>query len=572
MSVNLDSVTFRNFLSYSNTPTTYNFEEGITRLSGRNGNGKSVLVDVIYYALFGKPYRKINLPKLVNSINKKGLLVELIFHTQNNKFKVERGIKPNIFKIFKNGVLVDIDSSYKDYQQYLEEDILQFSEDIFQQIGVKSLTRYDSFLTLPKGKKRQIIESIFGLTVLTEMKDLNKEDIDVIETNIYNFKKEISKYEMLKEQELRNLEKLKQLKSKILEKTKKERQEKLKKINDIKIELKRLKKGIDIIEKNKKILVGINDEINNNSNLNKKINKELKPIKKALEEYLGHCLFMSERCSGCPDLQSIIQDKDNEELKQKEIGLNKKIEELKQKEIELNEKYSSIEKLTLNEPVIKLKLNTKIKEIKGLEKDLEESDTEDIIIDEVKLNQYVKKIKEINSKITNSFEKMEYLNVIHQILDDTGIKSHIIKRYLPLLNKLMNTFLVRFGIDLEMSFTSDLDIEILTKFKESYAYESFSEGEKRRINLALTFTFLEFCKLKYSTSSLNVLILDEFSTGLDPEGENVLYEVLKDMVGKEQKEIITISHSTMIDPEKIKRLFLAERNRGFSTLTLSEEI
>lgn len=572
MSVSLDSITFRNFLSYPNKPTRFNFKEGITRISGINGQGKSAVVDATYYALFGKPYRKINLPKLINSINRKDLWVELKFQIKENKFRIERGIKPNIFKIFKNDVLIDIDSSYKDYQEYLEEDILHFSEDIFQQIGIKSLTRYDSFLTLPKGKKRQIIESIFGLSILTGMKELNKDDIDNLETDIYNFKKELGKYEMLKDQELRNIEQLKQLKNQIDEKSKKEKRDKSDKIEELEKEIIALNKGIKIIERNKKILEDIQTKLKYNEVAFGEVEKELKPLENKLKKYLEHCMFMEERCSGCPELQGIINDKDNQKLKDKEIQLNEYWDELLIEKRELEESHRKTSLLTINEKIIRHKIQTKRKDVSIIKRELDSSSSNNIKIDETNLKKYINKIKQINDGTVQIYSELEYLNTIHQLLDDSGIKSHIIKRYLPLLNKLMNTFLIKFGIDLEMSFNPDLEIEILTKFKENYAYESFSEGEKRRINLALTFTFLEFCKLKYSTSSLNVLFLDEFSTGLDAEGENVLYEVLQTMVEKEQKDIITISHSMMIDPEKVTRLFVAEKTRGYSSLVLSDKL
>ena len=156
-------------------------------------------------------------------------------------------------------------------------------------------------------------------------------------------------------------------------------------------------------------------------------------------------------------------------------------------------------------------------------------------------------------------------------MKDDGIKSYIIKKYLPLINKILNLYLQKFSINLELELTSDFEIDIKTKFKENFTYYNFSAGEQKRIDTALLFTFLDFCKLKHSKSKTNVLIIDEFASGLDPEGENVLYEILKDLSQDSNMEIITISHSQAIDPDKIDRILEAVVDRGFSQLVEHEE-
>jgi hypothetical protein len=163
------------------------------------------------------------------------------------------------------------------------------------------------------------------------------------------------------------------------------------------------------------------------------------------------------------------------------------------------------------------------------------------------------------------------LNVIYGLLQDDGIKSHIIKKYLPLLNKLLNTYLQKFGLDLELEFTYNFDVIIKNNFKSNLTYDNFSQGEKKRVDASVMFCFLEFCKLKYNTAKVNILIFDEFTVGLDPEGESTFYEILRDISDKENLEVITVSHSSLIDPDKIDSTYSASISRGFSNLMKIEE-
>lgn len=214
--IHFNQVTWQNFLSYGNAPTTFNFNEGINKLSGLNGAGKSTIVDAIYFALFGKTYRNINLSQLVNSINKKDLLVTLDFKINSDTYRIDRGIKPTVFRIFKNGTedkdIIPLESKSKSYQQLLEEDILRFNSNLLEQTSIKSLTKSMSFLTLPKATRREIIENVLDIKIFSIMNKKAKDKADDLEKEIVGIKKDIQNIELLIVNEKDSLQRLEALK------------------------------------------------------------------------------------------------------------------------------------------------------------------------------------------------------------------------------------------------------------------------------------------------------------------------------------------------------------------------
>lgn len=569
--ITLTKVRLKNFLSYGNSFTEYQFKSGITRISGSNFSGKSSIVDAIYYALFGKSYRKINLPTLVNSINKRQLLVELYFNTHDSEFTIVRGLKPAIFEIYRDGELVDVSSHKKDYQKWLEEEVLSMDSDIFDQIGIKSLTKYESFLTIPKGKKRAIVENLFGIAVLSQMKDLNKLIIDSIESDIKGLEKDCRHLEDLIRQEAANIDYLKELQSQIQHGVEEKNQRKLKEIELIKEDIETLTGSLKEFENAEWILIELNKELKDLDKRGVEIWKIIEDARREQSVIKGNIDFMRSKCPDCPKLKTMTFDSDTRKqqaiIDYQEIQLHDKDDREQQVRESVRYQKSILEK----KPVVLAAIKQKGSEIKKIEKSIEEV-VEIVKIDESKYKKLQSKLKRSHTKITKLNELLKYRAVGHGLLMDEAIRSHVIKKFLPLLNKLMNTYLQKFGIDLDMVFDSSLDIVIKTKFKEGYSYDNFSEGEKKRINLAITFTFLEFCKLKHNNANLNVLILDEFASGLDPEGESVMYSILKDIAEKEDKEVITITHSAVIDPDNINTHYHASLRRGFSQLELIEDV
>lgn len=570
MGLILEKIRWKNLLSYGNNWSEYIFKIGVTKISGINGQGKSCLVDAIYFVFFGKPYRKINIPNIVNSINKSDLKVELYFSSNSHNYKIIRGLKPNIFEIWKDEELIDQNNTKSGYQGFLNEEIFHFNEEIFQQIGIKSLTRFNSYSTMSKSKKREIIENIFELGVLSEMRELNKIEMDDTSQEIYLLKKDENKYEMLIEQETRNLEKLKQLKVKLEKDIEEKNDAKKEEVESLKEQIDKLKKGFEKIRIEEIKKKSFEKSLKLEKGIVQKIKKEKDKIKIEISVFDSKIDFLRTSCGDCPKIKEIIKNSPSLDLNKKLVDKNNEIEK---KQNFINDTLEFIEicnKLIQKKGILENTINNKKKEIQKIKNSFEKI-ISGVVIDESKYKDYKFKLEKVIEKIYKKNDSLKYFDVIFTLLKDDGIKSYIIKKYLPLLNKLVNTYLQKFSMDLELVFNTDMDIEIRTKFKENYSFENFSEGEKKRINSSILFTFLEFCKLKHSNSNINILILDEFSSGLDISGENILFEILKDISEKNNSEIITISQNPLIDPEKINNLYEVKMEKGFSVMELIKD-
>jgi len=557
---------FKNFLSYGNSWTEFEFEKGISRITADNGKGKSAIVDALYFALFGKSYRKINLGSLINSINKSDLLVELEFTNNDTEYKIIRGIKPNIFYIYENDILKSLNSTNRSYQQMLEQDILHFNENVFNQTTCKSITKNISFLSLSKADRRLIVEGIFGIEAFSEMNHLCKIKLDDIENTIFTLKKEIEYTSILIEQEIFSVERLKQIQQKINE-------ESQQKVEEINAEIKTLQEDIQkYTEALKKIeefklqksnaeisLSSIKSEIAETRSIISKTESEIKLAQFKLN-------LFNKTCAGCEQIKNIASDLDLTGLEEEQQNQESKLKRLTDQITTVRNELSKFEKILANEKFINGNFERATKRITELKKTVYVETIKDIEISTEHLNQHETKKLELEKKYNNAYIQKNHYAVIKTLLSDEGIKSFVIKRHLSSINKLLNTYLQKFNADILFYFNEEFNEVIASRYKESFNYFNFSEGQKRRIDLAIMFTFMGFSKMRNKKSSTNLLILDEISSMLDAIGENGLYDILKDLCNKENKSILSISHSGNIDPEKIDKLYQVSIEKGFSKL------
>ena len=542
----------KNFLSYGNNFQQFDFNIGITRISGLSGHGKSTIIDALYFALFGKPYRNIKLKQLINFVNKKNLIVELVFEKKNDIYKIIRGLQPNIFEIYKNDKLIDQTALKKDYQKILVEDILQFDEIMFNQIMLKTLTKQFTFFKLSKSQKREIIENIFQLKIFSVMKDVLKEWIVKTEQKLLQVEDKINNYNELLKNEEKRLKELENLKKQLQQQNK----QKLNEIeNDIKkynneIERYKLKKG-NLKKKLKELKKKIKDIEN--------IEKEIKQYETRLKSIKKIVNIFEKYCKGCEKIEIIKKE-------QKEDEIVKNINELKEKvknKIDIEEEIKRIDN-EIQDYCIKIK--TYKKYISKLQDDKDKIYKQEIQIDIKwdKYNEYKQKINEYKKIRQKLKKKLQYFKSIDDCLKDNGIKSYILKYYLPTFNKLLNTYINKFQLSYRLKFNEEFNEELYGKGGKDLSFDNLSEGEKKRMELSLMFTIIDFFKMQIGGKS-NLLILDEVTSGLDIPSENLLFQILRELVEKEGKCIIVINHS-LLDHDKFDYTYEVEKKGVFSIL------
>jgi len=441
--INLQNIKFKNFLSYGNSETTFNFESGIIRLIGKNGEGKSAPVtDALTFALFGRPYRKIKLPQLINSKNKKELYVELNFTKGEDEYRVERGLKPEIFKIFKNNEIVPVASSKRGYQQILEEDILHTNENLFNQIGIKSLTKNLSFMSLSKFEKRNVIENIFDIELFTLMLKNIKSKIESIELSLSSLKKDIDNSEMLIDHEILNLDNLRKIQKKIEDESKV-------KVDELKEELAAIEKddakynlALDKINKNKKVKQNKLNEIEVERKKIKVLRDRQSTIQSDLKLAANKIKMFNEVCAGCPKIKELLVSENVDalqaEYKECEVEYGEIREVIVSKEADIRR----LDEILANEKFIHGNLQRSKKRIEEINASVNIEVSREIEIDETKLINQRKRVKELQAKYTQiGVQKKHYL-ILKSLYSDDGIKAFIIKKYLPTINKLLNTYLL----------------------------------------------------------------------------------------------------------------------------------
>jgi DNA repair exonuclease SbcCD ATPase subunit len=567
-----EKIRWKNFLSTGNVFSEIDLEEGRTNLIvGSNGAGKSTILDALTFSLFSKPFRKISKGSLVNSINEKDCVVEIEFRIGKLEYKVIRGIKPNKFEIYCNGQLWDQESSLAEQQKNFEANILKMNYKSFTQIVVLGSSTFVPFMKLPGPQRRDIIEDILDIQVFSTMNVLlrdkirenNEEVRDVdYQLDLLKDKIELQKNNML-QLEKRTKEEIDKKKEKIIEfknteikgsedvavlteeicRLNKEMQEysksndKLSKLNTYLIKLTHklntCKKEHEFFEKNHVCPTCTQD-----------ISKEFRDLK--LSDGEGK---VNDINVGCEELKTVI--KDEEERSEKFVTLSQEVNGLNTTVSQTNFQLMTIRK--------------QMEELENEIKELEESNP-DKKAEFVKLEGLVNEKKVLKKQNASLKEDKDVLSTASQLLKDNGIKTRIIKTYLPTMNKLINEFLQK--MEFYVNFTLDENFEeiIKSRYRDVFSYDSFSEGEKARIDIALLLTWRSIAKLKNSVDT-NLLILDEiFDGSLDQSGTSDLGWILRNF--DDTTKVFVISHKQGMD-DKFDRTISVEKVKNYSTLNVT---
>ena len=559
-------VRWRNFLSTGNNFTEIQLDRNSTTLViGENGAGKSTVLDALCFGLFGKPFRGINKTQLINSVNMTGSMVEVEFNIGSKKIKVVRGIKPNVFEIYVNGKMYNQDANVRDYQKYLEQQILKLNYRSFTQVVILGSSTFIPFMQLKSRHRREVVEEILDIQIFSLMNMLlkqklkvNADDIRDVEYQTSLTSEKVDLQDKYIDEMKKNKDKLLGEKTKLQESNQEEIHKRLAKIGEFEFEIKTLMK-----------------KINNADSVKSKYQK-LQSIKSTLnEKHRAHSSTINffETNEDCPTCQQHISKLFKDDILKKKRKDTDKISqglsELKDELAKYKERQEDIIKVANNIRELEVQIAKDNESILQLEKfnSTLQSEINQLEHADVNKNDY-EKLGELKSSLINLEEQKSkliedktYSETARNMLQDTGIKTKIIKQYLPIMNKLINTYLT--SMEFYVNFTLDENFEetIKSRYRDEFSYTSFSEGEKMRIDLALLFTWRAVAKMKNSANT-NLLILDEiFDSSLDGTGTDEFLKILNTL-GDEN--VFVISHKQDVLADKFRSTIKFEKTKNFS--------
>ena len=566
--IKFEKVRWRNFLSTGNSFTEIDLLRSTnTLIIGNNGAGKSTILDALCFGLFGKPFRKINKPQLLNSINQQQAVVEIEFSIGQKKYKVIRGIKPNIFEVHCNGLLVDQDAKAKDYQEHLEKFILKLNFKSFTQVVILGSASFVPFMQLSPSDRRTLIEDLLDIGIFSSMNVVVKDKMAILKDNISKGKYAMDLTAEKIKLQMQNIEEHKIHNDKEIEKKKED-------ISNSEIQVTQLSKDIGLIQKHIDVLQKkIEDKLSVESKSTKLLQLESKMESKLKKLEKEVCFY--EENDNCPTCkQSIAESFRTEQLvrnNQTKGEIRTGLEEI-EKQIQMaNKRIEEIQEIVKhiqshNNEIVKhnstisavnkyiTKLNQEITELTSRKDSLEEDNTK---MTELKqeLSVLIKEQKDL------SVEK-QYYDYASSLLKDGGIKSKIIKQYLPIMNKLINKYLTAMDFFVNFNINENFEETIKSRHRDEFSYANFSEGEKMRIDLALLFTWRQIAKLKNSTNT-NLLILDEvFDSSLDGVGTEEFLKLIHEM--GTDTNIFVISHKGDQLFDKFRSIIKFEKKNNFS--------
>jgi DNA repair exonuclease SbcCD ATPase subunit len=565
------TVKFKNFGSFGNNFTQINLDKNTTTLiCGNNGSGKSfAFLDSITYALFGKPFRKINISQIANSINNKNCIVEVVFSKGSDVYLVRRGINPKIFEIYKNDVIINQNSNSLDYQTVLEDSILKMNYKTFTQVVILGSSSFVPFMQLPTNDRRSVIENILDIDIFTNMNILLKGKSLQLKENIKNIanKIEIQNNKIETQESYANNILLNSKKySEELETTVNKLQDSMDSFivekNTINTEIQDLLKTVQ----NKK---SIKDKIDKLKVLQTKITTTIKTLTTGIEFYSNNsdCPMCNQKIA--EDIKIIEINKQKDKKNKLECGLTELLAEQKQTEDIFNVINKNIDKITelqivfgkkeANLENITIQLNeSHNKKIQKLEND------KDIKVEVDKLICLKSELKDILTEKASMQESLIYNETISELLKDTGVKSKIIKYYLPHINSYINKFLRSMDFFVQFDLDENFSEEIKSRNRDLFSYENFSEGEKMRIDLSLLLAWREIARAKNSINC-NLLILDEvFDSSLDSIGMEELMKLINIISSKSNVYIISHKSDQLVD--KFQNTVSFEKKHNFSKM------
>lgn len=545
-----EKVKFRNFLSFGNKPIEINLnQDDTTCIIGKNAAGKSVFMDAITYALFNKSYRPINKPQLVNSFNNQSCSVEVDFSIGKTKWKIIRGQKPTVFEIYKDGNMLDQSHSAIEQQRWLEQNVLKMNYKSFTQIVILGNSNFTPFMQLTPANRREIIEELLDIKIFSSMNTVIKDKIKGIKDSI-----------KILEVKKNSIEDKIELQQNFISEIEKEGNDSIDKkllaIKESEEAIKNYEQELLDYDKKSDELIELIQAFPNASAEIKKLRTTKGKIENKIEYIVSQMKFFGDNLT-CPTCTQGIEDflkesKVNQlraELNENQIlqdELEKEIEEKEQIEADLARFKAELNEVERNSTYVKLKIDQAKKTIKNLNSEIQSIryKLDNQHTERKKLSDFKEEYEIVNKSYLINKGKIKYYDYVQELLKDTGVKSKIIKKYIPLINKEINKYLRMMDFYINFTINENFEEVINTPLYSDFNYNSFSEGQKQRINLALLFAWREIARIKNSTN-VNLLILDEvFDSSLDSSGTDDFLKIIKHKI--KDSNIFVISHKENI--------------------------
>ena len=563
-------IRWKNFLSTGNIFTEVDFTRNkSTLIVGENGAGKSTILDALCFTLYGRPFRKVNKGQLVNTINRKDCVVELEFSVNNKDYKIIRGIKPNVFEIYQDDTMLNQNAEAREYQEIFERNILKLNFKSFSQIVILGSASFVPFMQLPSAHRREVIEDLLDIQIFSTMNTLLKDKVTENKTDLqeteFGMRSTADKIEVYK----KHVQSLKQNNQDVID----QKQAKINEFNARTTEL------LELVTHETNVVKQLQDSISDKDQL-KQEEEDLRTLKRKLhEKYVKYNkeieFFQShDDCPTCK--QGISHDFKETTILQTQTSM----QEIDTASGKLQYKYGSIVKKleTVEETITKIsehqkliteynvEVNTNAKFVNSLAEEITNLQTNNAQIDEgtEEINTQKLALKQLIADKENLLSDRQVLDVAGLLLKDSGIKTKIIKQYIPIINKLVNKYLASMDFFVNFELNENFEETIKSRFRDEFSYDSFSEGEKMRIDLALLFTWRAVAKLRNSIST-NLLIMDEvFDSSLDNTGTDEFLKIIQSLVA--DTNVFIISHKGDQLYDKFHSVIKFEKHKNFSRM------
>ena len=562
-------IRYKNFLSTGNTPIEVELGKSPTTLViGKNGSGKSTLLDALCWALFNKPFRIIKKEQMINTINNADCEVEIEFDVGTKQYKVKRSVKPNLFEIYENGQLLNQNASSIDYQKYLEHNIMKLNYRSFIQVVILGSSSYEPFMKMKARYRRDVVEEILDVKVFTQMDLILRDQQGQLSKEVLNVKHRCDLLETKYETEMKHFNSLSELNTSDIDDKKLQLDKHSKAKEEYTTKIENINKSI---EEYKKELEGKEEEDNKLKQLLKletKIEQNIDTSNKSIKFFAEN-----DTCPVCTQsIDRTFREQKGEQLHKKcaelETGIKKLTSEIDKVEERINH-FGNISKKLSDLYVDIAKVNTSLEELNNYSNRIhqeisqlenKQTDSKQIATDLQQLKEELETCKMSTDKI---IDQKKYVDVLREVLSDKGARGHIIKKYVPIINNLINQYLQAMDFFVSFHLDEEFNETVKSRHRDEFTYNSFSEGEKLRIDLAILFTWRTIAKMKNSVNT-NLLILDEiFDSSLDQQGTDDFFKIVNKL---KNENIFIISHKGDILFDKFTNILKFEKYQNFTRL------